>query len=283
MCARPSSASRPRGSAAAGRAELKYHGRAACAAVWRYRPQDMIRIYLEQARVAEFAPLLRWAAGQRLAYHIVGGDELERLTETVHHQGICVLARERPTLDYAGLRRALEAGSRSELLLYLDGVSNPHNLGALLRSCAHFGVRFVLGPAERLPRLSPSVCRIAEGGAEVVTPVYLSAPTVQLPALSEIGFELVGTTVRGGIPLFEHRFGGRTVLMLGAEEIGMSAALTRLAAAMVTIPGEAAVESLNVSVAGGVLLSEYRRQRNTARPEGQARVTAPRGARRRDK
>src|SRR3569623_1613094 len=76
------------------RKELKYYGTASCLALWQRRPHDVIRIYLEQERVPQFAAVLKWAAAQRKAYHIVSAADLERLTESIHHQGVCVLARE---------------------------------------------------------------------------------------------------------------------------------------------------------------------------------------------
>lgn len=263
--------------ASGARAEIKYHGLAACLALWRHRPDDVIRIYLTEELIPQLSPLLKWAAAQRKAYHIVAADDLERLTESVHHQGVCVLARERPTLGFEDWLPVLQQDRPDQLVVYLDGVENPHNLGAILRSCAHFGVRYLLGAAERLPRLSPSACRVAEGGSELVTLVYLDHPLRQLGVLQDLGFSLLATAVDRGEPLYLHRFNPRSLLILGAEGHGMSAELTRLADKTLHIPGTGQIESLNVSVAFAVIAGEHYRQHFTPDHDGPHRqARAPR-------
>lgn len=263
----------------AARKEVKYYGTAACLALWRRRPHDVIRIYLEEARLAQFAPMLKWAAAERKAYHLVGADDLERLTESIHHQGVCVLAREQITLRFQEWLPLLRQERDPQLLLYLDGVENPHNVGALLRTCAHFGIRYVLGAAQTLPALSPSACRVAEGGAEEVMLVRLAQPAHQLQQLRDYGYQLLGTHVRQGKSVYAHHYGARSILVLGGEVGGMGAALTRHADEVLTIPGSGRVESLNVSVAFGVIAGEYARQRTQPAPPRAANAPpARRGA-----
>lgn len=283
---KPSGSARPRAAApdktrtAASRApvseetprrELKYYGIAACQALWERRPHDIIRVYLEEPLIPKFTPLLRWAAAKRKAYHIVPAEDLERLTESIHHQGVCILARERSPLEFNDLLGLLREDQGRQLLVYLDGVENPHNLGAIVRTCAHFGVRFILGAEGRLPRLSGAACRVAEGGAEQVALVQLRHPARQLRQLQEQGFQLLGTTVGHGASLYQHSFAPRSLLILGAEGEGVSRALSDMAAQVIKIPGSGQVESLNVSVACGVCLGEYYRQHTGKRPPSQSR------------
>ena len=244
------------------RKELKYYGSAACLALWQRRQHDVIRIYVDEERVAQFAAMLKWAAAQRRAYHVVGDADLERLTDSIHHQGICVLAREQITLSFQEWLPLLRQEGEPQLLLYLDGVENPHNLGALLRTCAHFGIRYVLGAAEHLPKLSPSACRVAEGGAEEVMLVRLPQAARQLRQLQDYGYQLLGTHVHQGKSIYAHSFGARSIVVLGGEVGGMGAALTKSADEILTVPGSGRVESLNVSVAFGVIAGEYARQRS---------------------
>lgn len=253
----PSAAARP----VSERPEVKYYGLHACLAVWRERPHDVIRIYLTEERIAPCAPMLKWAAQQRKAYHVVTAEDLERLTESVHHQGICMLALERPALGLPELVAETRRRRAVDRLVYLDGVENPHNLGAIVRSCAHFGFRYLLGEAGRLPRFSPSACRVAEGGTEFVHPVHLQDPGCDISALREAGFALVGTSVREGTPLYRYRFPPRVMLVLGGETSGMSQELHKNADEVLSIPGTGAVESLNVSVAFALLAGELYRQR----------------------
>jgi TrmH RNA methyltransferase len=244
------------------RKELKYYGRAACEALFRSRPDDIIRVYLEQALIPHFSPLLKWAAAQRKAYHVVSAEDLERLTESVHHQGICILARERTPISFGELeKRMKQSPAQGRLLAYLDGVENPHNLGAIVRTCAHFGVRYVLGARGRLPRLSPSACRVAEGGAEHVELVVLDSPLADLARLQKSGHRLLATAVKHGRSLYEYRFTERAIIAFGAEVEGISDAMVKAADEVLCIPGSGMVESLNVGVAFAVIAGEYYRQR----------------------
>jgi len=242
------------------RRELKYYGIAACLALWEQRPHDIIRIYLEEALIPKFTPLLRWASGKRKAYHLVESEDLERLTDSIHHQGICILARERSPLEFSDLLGLLREDQGRQLLVYLDGVENPYNLGAIVRSCAHFGVRFILGAEGRLPRLSGAACRVAEGGAEQIGMVLLRHPTRQLRQLQELGFQLLATAGGRGESLYRHDFAPRSLLVMGAEQHGISASVFDLAQQAIKIPGSGQVESLNVSVAFALCAGEYYRQ-----------------------
>ena len=247
------------------RKELKYYGVAACQSLWQKRPDDLIRIYLEEARLKEFSPLLKWAAGQRLTYHIVKDTDLEKLTESIHHQGICILAREPKPFGFRELIADLKTRQDPILLAYLDGVENPHNLGAILRSCAHFGIPYILGEAMKLPSASPSACRVAEGGAEYVRLVKLPERSKALPELHKLGFQLL-TTAANGQSVYQHQFSQRSILVMGAEVTGVSKAMHDLADAKIKLPGTGNVESLNVASAFTAIASEFMRQTMATKP-----------------
>lgn len=241
------------------RKEIKYYGFAACMAIWQTRPQDVIRIYLLDARTRECGAMLKWAAAQRLAYHVVGEEDLEKLTESIHHQGMCLLAREPAPFTWFHLLEELDDERRPVLLVYLDGVENPHNLGAILRTCAHFGVGYVLGEAGKLPAASPSACRVAEGGAEYVKLIAVKDKLKALRDLKALGFELLTTAARGQ-SLYQHQFNKRSLIVMGAEGTGVTRALQTLAGKTLMIPGSGAVESLNVASAFSILTGEFVRQ-----------------------
>lgn len=245
------------------RKELKYYGTAACLALWQRRPDDVIRIYLQTDLVEHFKSMLKWAAARRLAYHIVEAEDLERLTESVHHQGICVLARDAPEFSFKQLGTHCESKAQIALI-YLDGVSNPHNLGAILRVAAHFGIDHVLAPRGSA-RVSPSACRVAEGGAEFVNMVYLNDPHADLTELRKLGFRLIGADTRGGESIFTTSLSARTVLMMGGEEHGLSSMARSLADKIVSISGTGRVESLNVAAASAILAAEFTRQHPSIR------------------
>jgi TrmH RNA methyltransferase len=241
------------------RKELKYYGLAACQSIWQARPEDVIRIYLLESRTRDCGAMLKWAAAQRKAYHIVNEDDLEKLTESIHHQGICLLAREPLPFAFADLLEEIEEETRPVMLVYLDGVENPHNLGAILRTCAHFGIGYVLGEAGKLPTASPSACRVAEGGAEHVKLISVKDKQKALRELKGLGFEVMTTAARGQ-SLYQHQFNKRSLIIMGAEGTGVSRALQHLADKTLMIPGSGAVESLNVASAFSIVSGEFVRQ-----------------------
>ena len=233
--------------------ELKYYGIHACRAIWQHRPKDIIRVYIDEDTVGTFGPLLKWCAQERKAYHIVPSTDLEKVTDSIHHEGICILAKELVPLTEKDIPQ-----TDKTCLLYLDGVQNPHNLGSILRTAAHFGIRYVLG--ENLTSLPPSACRIAKGGAEMVRLVSLPKPFETIQRLRQKGFECIGTSSHRGTSLYKFRFPSRTILAIGNESGGVSKSLLKQVSEAIRIPGTDAIESLNVSVATALCMGEYCRQ-----------------------
>ena len=144
--------------------------------------------------------------------------------------------------------------------LWLDGVGNPHNLGAILRSAAHFGVAAMLLPKHSTLALSGAAARVAEGGAEAVPLVRLGRDDNAIAQLRGAGFTLAATVVHGGSDLFATALPQRLVYVIGAEGEGMIAELAAACDLRLSIPGTGAVESLNVAAATAVLLAQWKRQ-----------------------
>jgi TrmH RNA methyltransferase len=142
--------------------------------------------------------------------------------------------------------------------LWLDGVGNPHNLGAILRAAAHFGVAAVLLPKASTLALSGAAARVAEGGAEALPFVRMGREDNAMAQLRGAGFALAATVVRGGADLFATALPQRLVYVLGAEGEGMDAGLAAACDLRLSIPGSGAVESLNVAAATAVLLAQWR-------------------------
>lgn len=241
--------------------EQKLHGSAACMMIWRQRPDDISRVYVQETRIKEFRPILKWAADKHKAYHVVAEEDLQRLTESSHHQGICVIARQQPPVTINAVKQWLKSQTTPQMLVYLDGVENPHNLGAIVRSCAHFNIPYILGDINNLPGMSASACRVAEGGAEFVQLVPVKNSIQQLNTLKEMGCQILAATMRGK-PVYHHRFKFHTVLILGAEVNGVSKPILEISSHKISIPGSRLVESLNVSVAFSVIAAEFFRQGN---------------------
>ena len=239
--------------------ELRLYGVNAVQAVFARRPNAIRKLYLAEARIPQLQPLLKWCVANRVGYRVVEQDDLQKLAASAHHEGVVAdVLREEPQSLSPWLRE-LKPGPCCAL--WLDGVGNPHNLGAILRSAAHFGVAAVLLPKHSTLTMSGAAARVAEGGAEVVPFVRLGREDNSIAQLHGAGFSLAATVVRGAADLFATKLPERLVYVLGAEGEGMDAELAKACDMRVSIPGSGAVESLNVSVAAGVCLYEARRQR----------------------
>jgi TrmH RNA methyltransferase len=239
--------------------ELRLYGLNAVQAVFARRPQAIRKLYLSEARIGPLQPLLKWCVANRVGYRVVGDADLHKLAASKHHEGVVAdVLRDAPQ-SLATWLDALPAGPRCAL--WLDGVGNPHNLGAILRSAAHFGVCALLLPKHSPLALSGAAARVAEGGAEAVPFVRLGREDNAIAQLHGAGFSLAATVVRGGQDLFSARLPERLVYVLGAEGEGMDTALATACDLRLSIPGSGAVESLNVAAATAVLLAQWMRAR----------------------
>jgi TrmH RNA methyltransferase len=247
-----------------GENELRYHGKNACLALLQKRSRDLIRAYILKEKAEEYAPLIEFCAKNQLAYHLVEERDLEKLSDSIHHQGVVVIAKMKRFFKEEFFFK--ELGAHRTLVIYLDGVANPHNLGAILRTAAHFGVKWVCVPADEITKISPALYRTAEGGAETVNLVRVEDAEKFLDRLQSAGFQLYAfEPAARAIPLFETRLNEKSVFVFGAEVEGLSGLVKTIVETKVTIPGTGEVESLNVSVAAAVAMAEFERQGITPR------------------
>ncbi|RPE74603.1 TrmH family RNA methyltransferase [Vulcaniibacterium tengchongense] len=240
-------------------AELRLYGLNAVRAAFARRPQALRKLYLSEARIPALQPLLKWCVAHRIGYRVVGEDDLHRLAGSGHHEGVVAdVLREEPS-PLSNWLRDLPAGPLCAL--WLDGVGNPHNFGAILRSAAHFGVAAVLLPKHSPLALSGAAARVAEGGAEAVPLVRLGRADNAAAQLRGAGFALAATVVEGGADPFAAPLPERLVYVLGAEGEGMDRELAAACDLRLSIAGTGAVESLNVAAATAVLLAAWRARR----------------------
>jgi len=231
----------------------KHCGPAAVAALFAQRPADVLRFFYTPMRRQEAGTYCAALAKRRLPYREVPPEELQRIAGTTHHGGMVAVARPRGLilLDVANLPPILWA---APVLPILDGIGNPHNLGAIARSAAFFGCKaLVISGDNRQARLSDAALRTAEGGLEALT--VFQAPDLPslLRALAPRMLSLAAVAREGEPPEALPR-GRPFALVLGNEEKGLSRETIAASTARVTLPGSGAVESLNVSVAAAVLI-----------------------------
>ncbi|MEP6485334.1 MAG: TrmH family RNA methyltransferase [Rudaea sp.] len=241
--------------------EMRVYGLNACLALFAKRPHDVRKVYLLESRLGDLKTVLAYCVQRKLGYRVVESADLDKLTSTQHHEGVCFDVRRRVPVSLSTLLQMIPRPPQPCLLLWLDGVGNPHNVGAVLRSAANFGVHGVLLQAESVSGLSGAAYRVAEGGAEAVALAQIGQGEDVLSALRNFEFNVAATVVREGQSLYESRVPKRTVFVLGAEGGGLKRSLIDRADMHLTIPGSGAVESLNVAASAAVLLGEYFRQR----------------------
>lgn len=252
----------------------RLYGLRACLAIFQVRPQDVIRVYVSPQRVPEVGDLLKHCARNKLAYHVVEDEELARVTGSTHHEGLCILCRARPAPREADLWAELSASSAPTTLLALENVNNPHNVGAIVRVAAHFGVGWVLCLGNTPHQRSGALVRTAEGGAEHVKMLGASNSEALLRELQAQGVSVMATSHKGSVELGQKALSARVCWLLGSENAGLSPALMSLADATVKIGGAGLVESLNVACATSTLLGESWRQRHSrAAPQSQTANT----------
>ncbi len=240
--------------------ELRLFGLNACLAVFERRPAAIRKVYLLESRMPRLKAVLAWCARERIGYRLVGEEDLYKLTRSEHHEGVCFEVLRAPPLSVAEWLQGHADRARPALALLLDGVGNPHNFGAVLRSAAHFGVDAVILPPGSSLALSGAACRVAEGGAEQITLVAMSDLVDDLAALERARFEFAATVVREGSDIYAEPMPKRLVLVFGAEGGGVSASLLRRIERQWRIPGSGSVESLNIAAAVAVVLAEFWRQ-----------------------
>jgi TrmH RNA methyltransferase len=216
------------------------------------------KVWLLEARIPDLKPVLAHCVKNRLGYTIVEEEDLERLSGSAHHEGVVFGALPAAEWPLSTWLRELPPGPA--VALWLDGVGNPHNLGAILRSAAHFNARGLLLPKDSTLALSGAAARVAEGGAEFVPIVRLGRPENAFEQLKAAGFTIAATVVRGGEPLFAAKLPQRVVYILGAEQSGVDTLLAQASSVRLAIPGSGAVESLNVASAASILLAEWLRR-----------------------
>ncbi|MGF6596914.1 23S rRNA (guanosine2251-2'-O)-methyltransferase [Paraburkholderia sp. GAS448] len=207
-------------------------------------------------RMTEFLHVAK-EAGVRL----IAADETRRwgLAHTERHQGVVARAGDLPLAQ--NLAELLDGINGPALLLVLDGVTDPHNLGACLRVADAAGAHAIIAPRDRAVGLNATAAKVASGAADTVPYITVTNLARALRELKEAGVWVVGTSDDAPKSLYDTKFDGPVALVMGAEGEGMRR-LTRDTCDMVMhIPMAGSVESLNVSVASGVCLYEAVRQR----------------------
>lgn len=237
------------------------YGLHAVGAVLKRSPERLLELWLAAPRDDERVNALRSQAQIAGAHiHSVGAEALKKMVGEVAHQGAVASIRPLEPLTERELKELAERGEGDALFLVLDGVTDPHNLGACLRSADGAGVSAVIIPKDRAASVDGVVRKASAGAAEFVTLSVVVNLSRSLDMLRAAGVWVVGTAEDAPQSLYQADLKRPLALILGAEGAGMRRLTRDKCDFLVSIPMRGQVESLNVSVATGIALYEARRQ-----------------------
>jgi 23S rRNA (guanosine2251-2'-O)-methyltransferase len=222
-------------------------------------------IYLDTSRADRRAKDLARLAGERgVRVMMVDGARLDGMAQHARHQG--VVARVDSQAMPRDIQEVLESIAEPALLLVLDGITDPHNLGACLRVADAMGVHAVIVPKDRAAGISPTVEKVASGAADTVPFIPVTNLARAMRELKESGVWVIGADQDAERDLYALTINGPVAWVLGSEGEGMRRLTRENCDELARIPMAGTVESLNVSVSAGICLAETRRQRGvTAR------------------
>ncbi|MDE0926110.1 MAG: 23S rRNA (guanosine(2251)-2'-O)-methyltransferase RlmB [Methylophilaceae bacterium] len=221
-------------------------------------------ILIDEGRVdPRMKDIIKLAEASNIRVMQVDRDRLDGMAgRNGRHQGVIARVVDTP-IPYKDIHDVLESDLKEPpFFLILDGVEDPHNLGACLRVADGMGVHAVIAPKDRAVGLNATVRKVASGAAETVPFISVTNLARTIRELKEAGVFVIGTTMDSESTLLNTKLDGPIALVLGSEGDGIRRLTAESCDALVTIPMFGSVESLNVSVASGICLYEVRRQRS---------------------
>jgi 23S rRNA (guanosine2251-2'-O)-methyltransferase len=225
-------------------------------------PERVRELLVEQnSKNARINEILAIARKRGIQVRTMGKDQLEKMSGEARHQGVVARYETPPMLGENDLEGLVEAAGHDALVLVLDGVTDPHNLGACLRSAAAAKVTAVVVPKDRAVGLTPTVRRASAGGADLVPLVAVTNLARALRTLKDAGVWITGLAGETDQSIYRVDFKGPVALVLGSEGDGMRHLTRETCDFVAKIPMPGSMESLNVSVATGIVLFEALRQR----------------------
>lgn len=210
---------------------------------------------------ADFLPLIDEAKAGGAVVDEVDNTRLDRITENGRHQGIAVQVSAYEYADLDELIIQAKEKSANPVIVIADGITDPHNLGAIIRSAAALGAQALVIPQRRAAGITATVAKVAAGTLEILPVARVINLNRALEKIKEAGFWVYGTVASAGDAIHKAKFTGAIALVIGAEGEGLSLSVQKNCDFLVSIPLDGKVESLNASVATGMALYEIFRQR----------------------
>jgi len=228
------------------------------------KPEHCLELYVLDTRADQrLLEILAEAKIHGIRVQSLQKKALDQWLPDANHQGIAAKIRAQPLLSENDLSDLIETAGKNALLLVLDGVQDPHNLGACLRTADATGVTAVIIPKDRSASVTPVVRKVASGAAETIPVVQVTNLVRALEELKKLGVWILGTSFNTSESLYQADLKGPVAIVLGAEGTGLRRLTEEHCDILMQIPMCGVVESLNVSVAAGVCLYEALRQRSS--------------------
>jgi TrmH RNA methyltransferase len=203
--------------------------------------------------------ILKWCANHKKAYHVVSKEDLEKITLSVHHEGVALVAKRKINLSETELFTKLQKVRQP--LIVLDAVMNPHNIGSIMRIMAHFGWKYLVCDEQHAVPMSASAARMSEGGSEYVDYIAYRDQSEFLKKLKSLSYQTIGTSTHGRKSFYATPLNTQScAFFLGNEVAGLSKDLMKKLDVVVAIPSVGEVQSLNVAMATTLLIGECVRQ-----------------------
>ncbi|NCX93899.1 MAG: 23S rRNA (guanosine(2251)-2'-O)-methyltransferase RlmB [Gammaproteobacteria bacterium] len=217
------------------------------------------KLYCDSHRQDQrFSEILEWADSKKIRVELKSRAMLDQLAEGGVHQGVVAELNSQIHYSDAHLEELLSQAPEPSLILVLDEVQDPHNVGACLRSAEVFGVNMVIAPKDRSGGLTPTARKVASGAAELVPFVQVTNLARTLKFLQEEGYFVTGLAGEASLSIYEIKPSSKMVIVVGQEGRGMRRLTREHCDELCRIPMYGHVESLNVSVATGIVLSTVR-------------------------
>lgn len=236
--------------------EMKICGLHACKMVFTKRPQDLIRVYITEPMLKEMNKILKHCAEHKLAYRILSEEEMCKVSESNHHEGVCFLIKRTPAISYLDFLKNESLVKSTPCIVALENVQNPHNLGAIMRVCANFGVKAIL-VSQPDSALSGSAYRTSEGGAEFIKVITADHFDKAIQKFKASDYRVITTSSHKGTNLFNEKLPLKSIIVFGSENSGISEQILDAGDKIIKIPSSGSVESLNIACASSVILAEY--------------------------
>ena len=227
-----------------------------------HHPERISRLWVQKERCDhKMEVIIQLAKHGHIAIETVSKRTLDQLTQEANHQGVLAFCLKDRVLAEDDLKEKLQQLSESAFVLILDGIQDPHNLGAILRSADAFGVHAVIAPKDQAVGITATVSKVASGAAESIDFYQVTNLVRTIEMLKTCGIWIYGADMEAKQNLYQAQLSGPCAIALGAEGKGLRRLTKEHCDQLIHIPMRGEVASLNVSVATGIFLFEVARQR----------------------